>query len=244
LSIEQDVSAPSATDRVFLECRQLEKTFLLRGHEIHAVKDVNLTIERGETLTIHGESGAGKSTLLGLLAVLERPTAGTIAVDGARVDQMQGSALLDWRRRVGFIFQAHNLLLGWTAEENTAAALMGMGLPRAEQRERARQALERVGLGDRLEHLPGELSLGERQRVAVARALVRQPTFILADEPTADVDETSAQLIMGQLLEAARRPDVTLIVATHGDVRPELTGRVFAMKSGTLIPEGSVSSRT
>jgi len=118
---------------------------------------------------------------------------------------------------------------------------MGMGLPRAEQRERARQALERVGLGNRLAHLPGELSMGERQRVAVARALVRQPAFILADEPTADVDETSARLIIEQLLEAARRPDVTLIVATHGNIRPELAGRVFTMKSGALIREGSVS---
>ena len=241
MSIETEVPAPSATDRVFIECHDVGKTFMLRGREVHSVKAVDLTVQRGETLIIHGESGAGKSTLLGLLAVLERPSAGTLTVDGARVDLLQGDALLAWRRRVGFIFQAHNLLLGWTAEENVAAALMGMGLPRAEQRERAKQALDRVGLGSRLDHLPGELSMGERQRVAVARALVRQPAFILADEPTADVDEASAQLIMEQLLEAARRPDVTLIVATHGEVRPELTGRVFAMKSGALIPEGSVS---
>ena len=241
MSVQADVPTPSVTDRVFLECRELGKSFTIRGREVHAVKDVNLSIERGETLVIRGESGAGKSTLLGLLAVLEKPSTGTITVDGARVDLMQGAALLAWRRRVGFIFQDHNLLLGWTAEENTTAALMGMGLPRAEQRERARQALERVGLGNRLAHLPGELSMGERQRVAVARALVRQPAFILADEPTADVDETSARLIIEQLLEAARRPDVTLIVATHGNIRPELAGRVFTMKSGALIREGSVS---
>jgi len=241
LSIQQDVSAPPVTDRVFLECHDVGKTFTLRGREVHAVKGVDLSIKRGETLIIQGESGAGKSTLLGLLAVLEMPSAGTMTVDGARVDLMQGAALLAWRRRVGFIFQAHNLLLGWTAEENVTAALMGIGLTHAEQRQRARQALERVGLGSRIDHLPGELSMGERQRVAVARALVRQPAFILADEPTADVDETSAQLIIEQLLEAARQPDVTLVVATHGNIRPELTGRVFAMKSGTLIPEGSVS---
>lgn len=241
MSKQAEVPTPSATDRVFLECRGLGKSFTVRGREVYAVKAVDLSIDRGETLIIHGESGAGKSTLLGLLAVLERPSSGTLTVDGARIDLLQGAALLAWRRRVGFIFQAHNLLPGWTAEENVAAALMGMGLPKAEQRQRARQALERVGLGNRFDHLPGELSLGERQRVAVARALVRQPTFILADEPTADVDEASAQLIMDQLLEAARRPDVTLIVATHGEVRPELTGRVFAMKSGALTAEGSVS---
>jgi ABC-type lipoprotein export system ATPase subunit len=234
-----EIPAPSVTDRVFIECHGVRKTFLLRGREVDSVKGVDLSIKRGETLVIHGESGAGKTTLLGLLALLERPSSGTITVDGASADLMQGDALLAWRRRVGYVFQAHNLLLGWTAEENVAAALMGMGLPKAEQRQRARQALHRVGLGDRLEHLPGELSMGERQRVAVARALVRQPSFILADEPTADVDEVSAQLIIEQLLEAARRPDVTLIVATHGEVRPELTGRVFAMKSGALIPETS-----
>ncbi|MGO8751154.1 MAG: ABC transporter ATP-binding protein [Thermoguttaceae bacterium] len=239
--MQTEVPTPSVTDGVLLECRDVGKTFMLRGREVHSVKAVNLSIQRGETLIIHGESGAGKSTLLGLLAVLERPSTGRMTVDGASVDLLQGAALLAWRRRVGFIFQAHNLLLGWTAEENVTAGLMGMGLAQAEQRERARQALERVGLGDRLNHLPGELSMGERQRVAVARALVRQPAFILADEPTADVDETSAQLIIKQLLEAAGQPVVTLIVATHGNVRPELTGRVFVMKSGTLIPEGSVS---
>ena len=172
MSVQADAIRPSVTDHAFLECREIGKTFTIRGREVHAVKAVDLSLQRGETLIIRGESGAGKSTLLGLLAVLERPSAGTITADGARVDLMQGAALLAWRRRVGFIFQDHNLLLGWTAEENTTAALMGMGLPRAEQRERARQALERVGLGSRLDHLPGELSMGERQRVAVARALV------------------------------------------------------------------------
>ncbi len=232
---------PEVTDGVLIECRGLGKSFMLRGREVQAVKAVDLSIRRGETLLIQGESGAGKSTLLGLLAVLEMPRAGTMTVDGARVDQMQGAALLAWRRRVGFLFQAHNLLLGWTAEENVTAGLMGMGLGQAAQRQRAQQALERVGLGSRFDHLPGELSMGERQRVAVARALVRQPAFIVADEPTADVDETSAQLIIQQLLEAARQPDVTLVVATHGTVRPEFTGRVFAMKAGALIPDGSAS---
>jgi ABC-type lipoprotein export system ATPase subunit len=240
LSIQEGLSASAVTDRVFLECHDVGKTFSLRGREVPVVKGVNLTVKRGETLLIHGESGAGKSTLLGLLAVLEMPSAGTMTVEGERVETMQGAALLAWRRRVGFIFQAHNLLLGWTAEENVTAGLMGMGLTRAEQREQARRALERVGLGQRFDHLPGELSMGERQRVAVARALVRQPAFILADEPTADVDETSAHLITEQLLEAARQPEVTLVVATHGTIRPELTGRVFAMKSGTLVAEGSI----
>ncbi len=240
MSVQTESPAPGVTNGAFIECHGLGKTFMLRGREVQSVKDVDLTVERGETLIIHGESGAGKSTLLGLLAVLEKPSAGSITVDGTRVDLLEGDALLAWRRRVGFVFQAHNLLLGWTAEENVAAGLMGVGLPKAEQRQRAKQALERVGLGDRLDHLPGELSMGERQRVAVARALIRQPDFILADEPTADVDETSAQLIMEQLLEAARRPDVTLIVATHAEVRPELTGRVFTMKSGALTADGSV----
>jgi putative ABC transport system ATP-binding protein len=239
LSIQRDIAAPVA-DRMFVQCHDVGKTFTLRGREVPVVKGVNLSIQRGETLLIHGESGAGKSTLLGLLAVLEMPSAGTMTVEGERVEAMQGAALLTWRRRVGFIFQPHNLLLGWTAEENVTAGLMGMGLTRAEQREQARRALERVGLGQRLDHLPGEHSMGERQRVAVARALVRQPAFILADEPTADVDETSAHLITEQLLEAARQPDVTLVVATQGTIRPELTGRVFVMKSGALVAEGSI----
>jgi len=238
VSVPADPATPGVTDRVFLECRGLGKTFKIRGREVRAVEAVDLTVHCGERVVLRGESGAGKSTLLGLLAGLERPSAGTIAVDGARLDEMRGAALAAWRRRrVGIIFQDHNLLDGWTAEENTAAALMGMGLTRGEQRERARQALERFGLGDRLDHLPGELSMGERQRVAVARALIREPAFILADEPMADVDEASARLIIEQLLETARRPEVTLIVATHGNVRPE----VFSMKSGTLTPEGPAS---
>jgi len=241
LGVPTGATGPGVANHVFLECREVTKTFSIRGREVHAVKAVDLRVARGETLVIHGGSGAGKSTLLGLLAVLEKPSAGTITVDGVSAERMQGSALLAWRRRVGFIFQDHNLLLGWTAQENVAAALLGMGLAQAEQRERAREALDCVGLGSRLDHLPGELSMGERQRVAVARALVRQPSFILADEPTADVDEASAGLIIERLLEAARQPDVTLIVATHGSVRPEMSGRVFAMTSGVLIPEGSAS---
>ncbi len=226
-------------NHTFLECRGLSKTFAVRGRAVAAVEPVDLTIQRSETVVIHGPSGAGKSTLLGLLAGLERPSAGTIAVDGNRLDLLSGAELAAWRRRnVGFVFQDHNLLPGWTAEENVAAALVGLGLARGERRERARQALERLGLGGRLDHLPGELSVGERQRVAVARALVKKPALILADEPTGDVDEDSGRLIIEQLLEAARRPEAAMIVATHGDVRAELAGRSFAMRSGTLIPDG------
>ena len=241
MSIQQVAPKPNVTDGVLIECRDVRKTFMLRGHEVHAVKCVNLSIRRGETLLIRGESGAGKSTLLGLLAVLEMPSTGTMTVDGASVDLMQGAALLAWRRRVGFIFQAHNLLLGWTAEENVTAGLMGMGLwqnraaragPAGPRSCRTRQSLGSPSR--RIEH-------GRAAACSRSPGVVRQPAFIVADEPTADVDETSAQLIIKQLLEAARQPDVTLIVATHGNVRPEFTGRVFAMKSGTLIPDGSVS---
>lgn len=236
-----DAAVSEVNDRVLLECRDVSKTYSVRGRDVQAVHSVNLTVHRGETLLIQGHSGAGKSTLLGLLGALEMPSTGTITVEGAPVERMPRAELLAWRRRVGFIFQDHNLLLGWTAEENVTAALLGMDLSRSQQQERARQLLDRFGLGDRLDHLPGELSRGERQRVAVARALVREPAFILADEPTGDVDEDSAQLIIQQLLEAARRTDVALIVATHGLMRPEFSGRLYRMHSGALSADGPVS---
>ncbi|MGQ9576368.1 MAG: ABC transporter ATP-binding protein [Thermoguttaceae bacterium] len=233
---DPQVPGPGGSEEVSIWCRAVSKTFVVRAREIHALSDVDLVVKRGETVVLRGPSGAGKSTLLGLLAGLERPSAGTLAVDGNRLERLSGTELAAWgRRRVGFVFQDHNLLLGWSAEENVAAALVGSGLSRPEKRAQTRQALQRLGLADRLDHLPGELSVGERQRVAVARALIKQPALILADEPTADVDEASARLIIEQLLEAAHRPEVTLIVATHGPVAPELAGRRLRLESGRLV---------
>jgi lipoprotein-releasing system ATP-binding protein len=203
------------------------------------LKDVSLEIARGESLAIVGPSGSGKSTLLHIIGTLDRPTSGSVALDGrdlSALDEQQLAAVRN--RQIGFVFQAHYLLPQCTVLENVlvptltspeTAAGDGVG-------ERAVRLLKRVGLGERTSHRPGELSGGERQRVAVVRALINQPQLLLADEPTGSLDHASAQELGGLLLELNREEGVTLIIVTHALELARRMGRLLELKDGGLVP--------
>jgi len=206
------------------------------------LKDISLEVARGESLAIVGPSGSGKSTLLHILGTLDRPTSGSVALDGqdlGALDERQLAAVRN--RQIGFVFQAHYLLPQCTVLENVLVPTLAS--PETAARDgagaRAERLLQRVGLGERIAHRPGELSGGERQRVAVVRALINQPQLLLADEPTGSLDHAAAGELGQLLLELNREEGVTLIVVTHALDLARRMGRVLELKDGGLLPAES-----
>lgn len=215
----------------------LKKSFRQGGRVIPVLNDVSLTLGTGETLVITGRSGVGKSTLLTLLGGLDLPDAGRISIGGVDVGSLTQDSLAALRRKtVGIIFQNFNLLPSWSAVENVEAVLMHGDLEPSERRARAVKWLERLGIGDRLDNLPAELSVGQQQRVAVARTLVNEPMLILADEPTGDVDPETGAEILGHLRAAVRERGASLLVVTHGAYPIEAGERVVRLRDGVLEP--------
>src|SRR3990172_1888165 len=199
-----------------IEISNLQKTFIKDGQTIDVLKGLNLLVSEGESLAVLGVSGAGKSTLIHILGTLDRPTSGAVFFDGIDVFSWEEKKLAHFRNeRIGFIFQFFNLLAESTSLENTMMPALIHGMSRREAKERAEIILNDVGLGDRMKHKPGELSGGEQQRVAVARALVMEPDVILADEPTGNLDRSTGRKIEDILVELNLTKKVTLIVVTH-----------------------------
>jgi len=217
-----------------IEARDLKKTYVMGEFEVQALRGVSFTIERGEVVSIMGPSGSGKSTMMNTLGCLDRPTSGEYLLDGESVGEMDDDQLASVRnRKVGFVFQSFNLLSRLTALGNVELPLRYAGLAEG-RKDRARAALEAVGLGDRMRHRPYELSGGQQQRVAVARAIVNNPAIIMADEPTGNLDSKVGKEIMGLLLGLNKDIGTTLIIVTHDPTIAEQTQRVIRLRDGEL----------
>ncbi|MFQ5691904.1 MAG: ABC transporter ATP-binding protein [Nitrospinota bacterium] len=213
-----------ADQRVVLAAEDLRKEFRSADKRIEVLRGVQLRVRRGEMVGVVGASGVGKTTLLQILGALDRPTGGRVLYGEQDVFSLDSAALARFRnRRIGFVFQFHHLLAEFTALENTMMPALIQGVPRGEARRRARALLSEVGLAERLHHKPGELSGGEQQRVAVARALLNEPDVILADEPTGNVDERTGEEIHDLLQHVNRTKGASFLIATHN---PRLAGRM------------------
>jgi len=218
-----------------VEIRNLTKIYHREAQEVLVFQDLDLDINEGEFLSLMGPSGSGKSSLLHLLAGLDRPTKGTVAVGGAQISAMSQRELSDWRAsKVGFIFQFYNLLPVLTAAQNVELPLMLTPLSAKDRRDRARFALEVVGLGDRTDHFPRQLSGGQEQRVAIARAVVSDPALILADEPTGDLDAKSADEVLTLLQRLNSEMGKTIVMVTHDAHAAERAHAVMHLDKGVL----------
>lgn len=217
-----------------IEARDLKKTYKMGEIEVHALNGVSFTITRGEIVSIMGPSGSGKSTMMNTLGCLDRPTSGEYILDGEAVANMTDDQLASVRnRKVGFVFQSFNLLSRLTAVGNVELPLRYAGITEG-RRDRAKAALEAVGLGDRMTHRPFELSGGQQQRVAVARAIVNDPAIIMADEPTGNLDSKVGKEIMSLLLNLNKERGTTLVIVTHDPKIAEQTQRVIRLRDGEL----------
>ncbi|MCC3773826.1 ABC transporter ATP-binding protein [Streptomyces sp. UNOB3_S3] len=207
-----------------------------RGREtVEALRGVDLVIEDGEKLVIQGPTGGGKSTLLQMLGALDRPTEGSVELDGTDLARLGEAALTRLRsEKIGFVFQSFNLIPTLTAQENVETALVPLGVGADERRRRAAEALESVGLGERLRHLPSELSGGQQQRVAIARALVKNPKVLLADEPTGNLDEATRDEIVGLLETLWKENGLTFVMVTHDSAIARTAQRLAVIKKGTV----------
>jgi putative ABC transport system ATP-binding protein len=225
------------------ELERISKTYRQGGRTVQALIDVDLAIADGEFVAVQGQTGGGKSTLLQLLGALDKPTSGTIRLDGADLGRMGPSELTRVRaHRIGFVFQSFNLIPTLTAQENVETALAPTHVDKKERRDRAREALESVGLGDRVTHLPSELSGGQQQRVAIARALVKQPQVLLADEPTGALDEETRGEIVELLESVWRDRGLTLVVVTHDSWVAQRAERRLHLQRGRVVEKTSVTT--
>ena len=213
----------------------VSKEFPTRGEPLVVLRDVSLTLEQGRNVAVVGPSGSGKSTLLNIIGTLQAPTSGRVVLDGLDPATLDEPALAAFRSRsIGFVFQDHHLLPQCSVLENVLVPTIAAGPTRPESIERARRLLERVGLSDRLDHRPAELSGGERQRVSLARALVNQPVLLLADEPTGNLDRTTADRVAELLLELQQQEQMMLILVTHSPRLARRMSRQLELDEGRL----------
>lgn len=227
------------TTKNLIEVSNLAKTYRARGvSEIKAVDNVSLEVKDGEFLTILGPSGSGKTTLLNLIGGLDKPTSGTIVLDGQELSKLSEGELVKVRReKVGFVFQAFNLIPTFSALENVEAALAPTNTPKNEQLERSMTLLEMMGLKQRANHLPAELSAGEQQRVAIARAFANNPRVLLLDEPTGNLDTKTGKEILRLCHKVSREQGQTVVAVTHAGYVRGYTNRLLFMRDGQLFSE-------
>ncbi len=220
----------------FVSVRGLNKSYQVAGHRLHVLRDLELSVERGEMVAIMGASGVGKSTLLHVLGGLDTIDSGEVQIGEHNITTMSDEARVAYRNRhVGFVFQFHHLLPEFTALENAAMPLRIARVSVAEAQPKAIALLNRVGLGERLDHRPGMLSGGEQQRVAVSRALVMQPSLLLADEPTGDLDEATADSLHALLREMHGEFGLTAVIATHNPRLASQCDRILRLEGGRLV---------
>ena len=220
-----------------VEAVNLKKTYLLGKVPVEALRSVNLRVENGDFLSILGPSGSGKSTLLNLIGALDKPTNGKLSIEGVDISTLNDNQLADLRRKIGFVFEFFNLIPRFTARENVELSMAITGISRAERRKRARDLLETVGLKERIDHKPAELSGGEQQRVAIARALANDPRFLLMDEPTGHIDSKTATEILGLIRKLNEEKGVTIIMVTHDQRLAAQTKRTVQMLDGLIVQE-------
>ena len=221
----------------FLRCHDVHKYYTVGTETVRALDGVSLAIDRGEFVSVMGPSGSGKSTFMNLIGCLARPNSGSIELDGERVSDLSSEALAGVRnRKIGFVFQQFNLLGRTTAVDNVALPLLYAGVDRTERTKRAGEALARVGLDDRVQHLPSQLSGGQQQRVAIARALVNSPDMLLADEPTGALDTATGQEIMN-LFQTLNEAGLTVIVVTHEAEVADYARRILRFRDGAIMSD-------
>ncbi len=224
----------AAAPVLIVQAAGLERTYQSGSSHVAALAGLDLEVRRGEFVAVMGPSGSGKSTLLNILAGLERPTAGHVTVDGIELGSLDEDGLARYRRdRVGIVFQAFNLLPRYRVVENVAFPLLFAGVPRAERLRRASEILERLGMASRASHRPSELSGGEMQRTAIARALVTDPALLLADEPTGNLDTANGEALLAILKELHERGQ-TIVLVTHEDSVASRAERIIRMRDGKI----------
>ena len=232
-------SAPNALIRI----HNLNKSYTRGGQIIPVLEGVDLDVRAGEFIALMGPSGSGKSTLLNLIAGIDKPTSGNIAIGGVNIATLSEGELADWRAaNVGFIFQFYNLMPVLTAFENVELPLLLTKLSRAQRKEHVEAALNMVSLTDRMDHYPNELSGGQQQRVAIARALVTDPTLIVADEPTGDLDRVTAGEVLDLMEELHSELGKTIIMVTHDPKAASRAKRLIHLEKGELVPDEAINS--
>jgi putative ABC transport system ATP-binding protein len=220
-----------------IHCRNLTRIYKMGENEVHALRGVSVDIRRGEYVAIMGPSGSGKSTFMNMIGALDRPTSGTLEIDGERLEAMKPDELAAFRgKRVGFVFQQFNLLPRTAAIDNAALPLVYSGISASERKQRAEARLRQVGLGERMDHHPSQLSGGQQQRVAIARALVNDPAILLADEPTGALDSQTSEEIL-QIFDQLNSDGMTIILVTHEPDVAAHAKRQIVFRDGEIVED-------
>ncbi len=224
------------SDGTLVSVRQATRTYHVDGREVHALRGVNLDLQRGVLAALKGRSGSGKTTLLNLIGGLDRPTSGSVYFEGQPLGELSDNELTRLRRsRMGFVFQSFALLPTYSAYENVELMLRLAGMNRQERTERVRRSLRVVGLEGRMQHRPDEMSGGQQQRVAIARALATKPVLILADEPTGELDTTTTRQILSLFRYLVEREGVTILTTTHDPIVDEYADVIYTLHDGQLV---------